>query len=188
MEIVKGSGIPSSKEELVKELARWEQHHTEFTPKGTKPGNPWEKREFPMMVFRAQQHPQSGKWCTAMVPPASIVGFRSMDEWHAACQYAAEWTKSCQKVVRDERELKAAMESGEGWRPTQEEAMAWRQALEDQVERAAAERHHSDSKMSDKARAEATAFEAENFGHQGEVPTAKERAHRKEAKRERGAA
>jgi hypothetical protein len=187
MEIVKGSGIPSSKEELVKELARWEQHHTEFTPRGTKPGNPYTKREFPMMVYRAQQHPQSGKWCTAMVAP-SYLGYRSPDEWNIACQAAAEFTKACQKIVRDERELTAAMESGEGWRPTQKEAMAWRQALEDQVERAAAERNYADKNMGERARAEAAAFEAENFGHQPVIPDAAERKHRKEAKRERGAA
>jgi hypothetical protein len=169
MDIVGNSGIPSTKEEHIKELARWEQHHSEFTPRGTQPGNPYTKREFPMMIYRAQQHPQSGKWCTAIVPPAYF-GFRDMNEWDRACQAAAIFTQGCQRIVRSEAELDAAIRSGEGWRQSAEEAMKWRESLEDEISTAAAERHFSDRKLSPKAQAEAAKIEAETFGHVPVIP------------------
>jgi hypothetical protein len=186
MEIV--TGIPSTKQEYEKELARWEQHPSEVTVRAkAQPGNPYTKREFPMMLYRAQRHPQSGKWCVSLVAP-SYIGFHDMNEWDRACQFAQVFTAGCQRIVRSEDELKAAIESGEGWQKTQADAMAWREDLEHQVSVAAAERHYSDRKMSDKAQVEASTFERENFGHQAEVPTAQERKHGKEAKRAKDAA
>jgi hypothetical protein len=168
--------------EIEKELAKHEQHDTEFVArgKGLKPGNPYVFRKFPMMLYRAQRLPGNGKFATAMQHPPAYE-FDRDQAWERACAAADHFTKSCQHTVNNEAEYKAAIESGEGWRDTQKDAVAHQEALLKAVSTAAAERNHRDRNMSEGAKSEAAGFEGENFGHQAEIPEAPERAQRKEA-------
>jgi len=120
-----------------KEIAKWNK--------------PYKYEEYPLMLFRAQRLPGSGKWATSSPTDQAF-------------------TRSCQKVVGNDEEYKRAKDEGIGWSDSPQEAIEWALALEKSISTAAAERIAADSKMSEKAQAEAAQFEQENFGHQGEIP------------------
>ena len=157
--------------EIAKERAKWEQHPTEFTLGGLRPGNPYVYRPFPKMLYKARQIPPgmdgAGKHATSLSAPA-FFGFRDQNEWQRACEGAYNFTKSCQMEVKDEREYDNMVK--DGWRDGPQEAMAYAEALQNAVSNAAAERAHADRNMGEKAKAESAAFEEENFGHQPEIP------------------
>lgn len=153
--------------ESAKELARWEQHQSQYTIGGLKPGNPYVYREFPKMMYLARQIPGNGKWATSQEAPA-FFGFRDQNEWDRACQQAMQFTTSCQRTVNDDRERERAR--NEGWRDTPQEAVEFREALDKAIGDAAAERNYRDKSMSEKALAESAAAEAEHFGHLPEIP------------------
>jgi hypothetical protein len=150
------------------ELAKWEQHRTQFTPGNLKPGNPYEKREYPKMLYRAQHGP-GGKWLTSMPAPPRY-GYPNDDEWARAVQEAQRFTESCQCVVNSPEEERTKLDSGEGWRPSAPEAMEHRKALDSAIGEAAAERNWRDLNVSEKARAESAKAEEDHFGHLGEIP------------------
>jgi hypothetical protein len=161
--------------ETQKELAKWEQFPTKFVAEGLQPGNPYHKREYPKMLYKAHRT-RTGKWAVADSAPAQF-GFVDMNEWDRACQAAVAFTASCQKEVNSPEEQKAL--EAEGWRETQAGAMEYVEALDKAIGQAAAEANFRDRSMSEKALAEKAAFEAENFGHQPEIPEAPKRRGRK---------
>ena len=158
--------ISNPQSPYLQEMAKWEMRPSEWTLGGLKPGRPDVYQAYPKMLYMARQTP-SGKWQTHLEAPAQF-GFHDMNEWDRACQAAAKFTESCQRTVQDESEHKRARE--EGWRDHPTEAMEFRNALESAVGKAAAERNWQDRRMSEKAKAESTAAEAEHFGHLGEIP------------------
>lgn len=158
-----------------KDKAAWEMFDSEFTSRqyGVPPGRPYVYREYPRMLIRAQRvpggFPKAGTWATSLQEPA-FFGFRDQDEWERACQFARNFTKSCQREVADDREHKQARESGEGWRDSVEEALAWGAEMDKMVSDAAAQRAYADRNMSEKAKAEVEKVEAaQEWGHVAEV-------------------
>jgi hypothetical protein len=157
-----------------KERAQFEQFPgTEWCPAPLRPGNPYHFRQYPRMLYCARQippgFPGAGKWAISMDPPQNF-GFRTPEDWERARQAAMRFTESCQCVVNDEREHGRKRESGEGWCDSMPDAMEWRKKLEDQIGVAAAERNYTDRRMSDKAKEESAAAEAEHFGHLPVIP------------------
>jgi len=162
--------LRSPESEETKEMAKWEQYPGgEWCPHPLQPGNPYRYRPYPKMLYKAQQNPQSGKWVCSQDTPANF-GFRTAEEWDRACQAAAAFTTSCQCIVNDETEHKRRRESGEGWCESPQEALEWRQKLQDQIAEAAAVRNWEDRNMTDKAKDESAAAEADHFGHLPEIP------------------
>lgn len=160
-----------------KEAAKWEQHHTQHTI-GSQPGHPYVYREYPRMLFKAARL-SNGKWAVAEPEPRPF-GFRDANEYDRACMEARAFTSSCQCEVRDDAEKKARTESGEGWRESASEALAWREALEKEISTAAAESAYQDRNMGEQARAERAKFEREKseagiLGHTPEIPDSKKR-------------
>lgn len=162
-----------------KEMVKWEQFPSKWTL-GAAPGNPYQYRPFPAMVYRAHQIPAphlgAGKLAVSLGEP-EFYGFRDQQEWERARESAARFTTSCQRIVNDEAELSRAME--DGWRPTPGEALAHAEARANVISHETHKRQSADSAMSEGARAEAEQFERENFGHQPEIPTAAARKRRK---------
>jgi len=156
---------PESEE--TKERARHEQFHSEWTIGGLQPGNPYVYRQYPMMLFQARQVPGNGRWAVALEPP-SRHGFRDHMDWDMACSHAASFTASCQRTVNNEAEHKRARE--EGWRDSQGEALEFRAALDKMIGDEAAARNYRDRNMSEKAKAESDAIQAETFGHVPSIP------------------
>jgi hypothetical protein len=88
------------------ELAKFEQWPTAWAPR---PGNPYEYRPFPKMVYKAAKW--MGKIASHAVPGPSWE-FRDMEEYRRAEDSAAQFTRSCQRIVDNEQELQKAYEEG----------------------------------------------------------------------------
>jgi hypothetical protein len=144
------------------ELQQFEQFPTAYAPT---PGNPYVYRPFPKMVYKA------GDWMGKIASHA-VAGpsweFKSTEEMRRAEASAEEFTKTCQRIVKDEAELQAAYEAG--YRGDPVEAVEFAKARADAISRGAAERHHSDLRMSEKAQREAAAADAETAEHLPEIP------------------
>jgi len=89
--------------------------------------------------------------------------------------YDEAFSASCQHTVKSEAEKRKA--NDEGWRDSPTEALQHAEALEKAISDAAAHRAFEDRNMSEPAKAEAAAADAETADHVAEVP-AKRRARR----------
>lgn len=151
------------------ELRKHEQFPTYFTgPQG--PGNPYRYRPFPKMLYRAELT-ESGK-VACMLPEPSPLEFRMAMDPPSAHRQATEavnnFNTRCQKVVNDEAEMSRACE--DGWRQSPKEAEEYLHSRFRKDGDAAAERAYADRNMSEKAKAEAAAFEqADGPFHQPEI-------------------
>lgn len=160
-----------SKEE-VRARAEWEMFPSILTSvAGVQPGRPYRFQKFPLMMYRAQRIfpglQGAGKIAIAVTPPRNL-GYANDKDWELACQGASQFNTSCQLTVNDEAEMTRAVEAG--WRPTAQEALDHAEAREREVGNITHARQSADRNMSEKAQAEAAAFEADNFGHQPEIP------------------
>lgn len=111
--------------DLAKEQARWERPYV-FEP-------------FPQMVFKAWPRENGRVECG---DPLVAVGDPA----------AMTFTNRCQRVVRSADERQAAL--AQGWRDTPDEALAYYEALQQNIATAAAEVHAAVKTMSAKAQAE----------------------------------
>lgn len=140
---------------LGQEAAKWEKPY-QFVP-------------YPAMMYRAQRLPGNGKWATA-APLPQRYAFSREEDWAFAKMQAEAFTRECQRVVNDDRERRAALDTGEGWQDTPQEAIDWQLNLEKLMGQEAAERAYRDRNMSEGAKAESAAAEAEHFGHLPSIP------------------
>jgi hypothetical protein len=128
-----------------KEMARWDRKKSQ----GGMNADGFER--FPQMLYKAQLQPLSNKYEVCL--PRDII---SADKTVVILS-AEQFNASCQLIVNDEREYERAR--AEGWRDSQNEAMAYHEALQQDIARAAAERNYADRNMSEKAKAEAQKVE-----------------------------
>ena len=152
--------------EFVKEMAKWEQRPSEYTVGGLRPGRPFTGEIYPRMMYMAHQG-SNGKWAVSGEQPSRFL-FPDDNSWDRACQEAIRFSESCQRIVYDESEYRKARD--DGWRDNPTEAMEFRDSLEKAISTAAAERNYRDRNMSENAKAEVAAAEAEHFGHLPEIP------------------
>lgn len=133
------------------ELKKW---NTPKSQGGMRPDFP---EYFPRMLYMAQRRPD-GVFSTAEVD----------DKLFGGQPGAAEsWTAKCQKTVKDETELARALD--QGWRESQAEAMIRHEEKEKSISTAAAHRAYEDRNMSEPAKAEIAAAEAESADHLPEI-------------------
>lgn len=125
--------------------------------------------KFPMMLHRAQEWKNSGKWICGL-PEPEYDGFRNEADYMRELQRIDRFNRTCQRVVNDQAEYEQALASGEGWRETPKAAMEWRESLEQEVGRAANDRIASDRKMSPAAQREARKADAETADHLPSIP------------------
>lgn len=155
--LVQGSAI-------VREHAKFEQFHTKYTT-GTVPGNPYQYRPFPKMLYRAESY--NGKPCCMAAPPNWAM-FKNSDEARFADEQARQFTERCQMIVKDESEMQRALENG--WREDPQQAVEYLEGRTRRIGTATAERLYRDRNMSDRAKAEADAATAAAGGdHQPEI-------------------
>jgi hypothetical protein len=146
--------------ELGKELRKWEQHYSELTPRGTKPGNPYEFRPYPKMLYRAVA--RKGKpECLVGVP--EVWGYEKAEMFERAVQETEAFNKSNQKIVRDE--LEEAVATGQGWAESPAAAIAAYEQRQIAIGNAAAEANFAASRMSEKAQRELTAANEQTDAH-----------------------
>lgn len=164
----------------LEERAKWEMFPSVITSAaGKQPGRPYAYRQYPRMLYRAQRVTPglagAGKIAVALVPPRNV-GFQAEKDWDLACQAVEGFNGSCRKVVEDDSEFSRAME--DGWRPSAQDALDHAEAREREVSNVTHLRQAGDRTMSEKAQSEAATYEADNFGHQPEIPAAKKRGGR----------
>jgi hypothetical protein len=130
------------------------------------PGRPRVHHEYPMMVYRAELY--NGKACCMAAPP-NPNEFANPDEFRRAEERAAQFTKRCQMIVKNEHELQKAREAG--FRAGPDEAVAYLDGREQDKANVTAQRNYEDRNLSDVAKREVAAAEAEAGGeHLPEIP------------------
>lgn len=145
-----------------KYMESFEQFPSKF---GNSPGNPYKFREFPQMLYRAEKF-QGQVRC--MATPPDSAEYTNMKEWEQHVQLAERFTKGCQLVVKDEVERSRAFELG--WRADPAAAVEFALSRDRAAVRATAERNYEDRGMTDKAKAEKKAIEAEAGLPIAEIP------------------
>lgn len=145
--------IPGTR--AAREYAKFEQFHSKYTA-GSVPGNEYRMREYPLMVYKAS------KWrgvvaCIATVGPEEE--YRDPRERERQEEAAIRFTAANQKIVKNDQEKAHAFE--QGYRPSPAEAVAFVMGRDDSIAKETAHRKYDDRNMSDKAKAEIQAAEAE---------------------------
>lgn len=161
-----------------KEMARWEMDERDV-PRGLKPGNPYRLGNehgkagalYPRMIYKAARVPPGlpgqGKFACSVAEPRRF-GYRDDDEWNAAKQEAQRFTEDCYKVIEDEDAF--LKHKGQGWCATPNEAVDLAEKERVKTGNTRAERNWEERNLSDAARAEVDAHDAEHFGHQVDMP------------------
>lgn len=148
-----------------KELAKHEQYPTPWAPK---PGNPYVYRQFPMMLYRAQKHPRTGK-LTVLEPHPLRHQFHDQGDFDRAVMEADYVNRNATKKVNDAAEYQKAMEAG--WRDDPPAALEFAEKRHEAKSEGAAIRNWEDRNMSPEAKAEAAkAEEAASGTHLEEIP------------------
>src|SRR5512139_1817610 len=129
------------------EMAKFEQ----FPSRYGAPGNPWRgPQPFPKMVYRAELYKGKIACGAASADPSE---FSNPNEYFRMDEQARRFTERCQRIVKDDRELQAAMENG--YRESPSEAVAYLEGRQRAEAQASAEREYADRNMSEPAKAEA---------------------------------
>lgn len=134
----------------VKEMRKWEQFPSEWTIR-SQPGNPYVYREYPKMLYRAQQDHKTQRYVCLLPPPDPYL-FERPDQLDREQLRIETFNRSCTRIVRDESEERIAL--GQGWAKDPKAAMEQREAEERAIGNAAAEAAFQAARMSEKARAE----------------------------------
>lgn len=160
-----------------KERRKWEMDQSAYGA----PGRPRaqiansEAGRWPVMLFKAERIPGhlpgAGKLSVGVETPRRNMfpgGQAGDDGWMQAREAADQFAFGNQLIAKDEAEYKRA--KANGWADSSAAALELAERREREVSQAAAERAFVDSKMSEKAQAEAAALDASTFEHQPEIP------------------
>lgn len=162
--------------ELGRELAKWEQHPTQYTNgldnegNPIQPGNPYQYRPYPSMLYLA--HERQGK-AICMVPAPHPHEYEKADQFERAILAAETFNASCQKIVRNADEMSKA--KNEGWRESPTLALEALEARRLAVSTAAAETAFHAKRMTAQARSELAAADASTHEHVVDVKPARKR-------------
>lgn len=133
---------------------------------GPNPGNPYVKREFPKMLYRAEE--VNGK-IVCYAPPPDSANFTDAQELERAEEKTRKFNGQCTFIVNSEEEMSQKMESG--WRESIAEACAYLDERLRERGRQEAHREFEDRNMSPQAKAEVKAVrEARGGAHVVEKP------------------
>lgn len=162
MPVIEVGGVQYGSETgYAKEMVKWQK--------------PYRFEKYPMMVFKAQLQPISGKHEVVMA--RDII---SLDKTVVLLS-AEQFNASCQLIVNDEAEFRKALD--EGWRESPKAALDHYEALQDSIAQAAAFRAHEDRNMSEKAKAEAQKAEEGTSKH---VPVIPEQPRKRKQRSDKG--
>lgn len=148
-----GGRLISTESEEGKEYLRWERK-PDYNPNAP-------ENQYPRMLYRANKRPDG------------VVSVNDVSDsmFGGQAGTAEAFNRGCQRIVANEREEQAALESG--WRRTQQDALESYERKERGLGDAAAHRAYEDRNMSEAAKAEVKAAEVETPAHVAEVPEAR---------------
>lgn len=165
--------------EVGKELRKWEQHHTVYALDEnyeSKPGNPYQYREYPKMLYKASRRSNGQAACQLAAPPLNQFGGPSaVDEWNREVLAVEAFNVANRKTVSDDQAERIAV--GQGWSLSQQAAIAQYEQNQIDIGNAAAEVAASVAKMSAKAQVEYAAAEEQTIEHVTDVKP--QRRHKK---------
>lgn len=146
---------------LGKELRKWEQHHSELTPRGTQPGNPYVYRPYPRMLYKARTQRNGQPACLSAAPDP--YAFDRADLYEREVLAVDSFNRSCQRIVTDEGQERIA--KGQGWCEDPNAALAQFEREQQAIGNAAAEAAFSARRMGEVAQREFAAAGAETHEH-----------------------
>lgn len=144
-----------------KELQKWEQFPSHWNGEVIPAGNPYVKRDFPKMLYKAFKKGNGKVVC--MEPPPNPHEFLTAPEFDRAAALSEAFNKSCQKIVASESEMRVAM--GQGWAESPNAALERFEAQESDIARAAAEANFTVQRMTEQAKAEHKAADLATHEH-----------------------
>jgi hypothetical protein len=177
-EELQGGVVLNPHTEYARELRKWEMFPSHLTPPGTRPGNPFVQRDYPLMLYRATMHPRTGKGeCLLPLPNAYDFDPGRMDLYDQAINAVMSWNREHQNVVPDA--AARAVAEGQGWCLTPAAAVARYEQTQLEIANAAAEAAHRAARMSPPAQREYTEASAETSAHVVDVQPRRKRSHRR---------
>lgn len=139
------------------------------------------ENQYPKMLYKAFKGEDGVVRCMDSMPKSWL--YPNQEMYRMALEAAEHFNTSCQRTVGSPEEHRAAEE--EGWRTSPRDAMDFVFSLQKAITVAATERAYADRNLSEKARAEVAAAEAETTEQLPEIkakPTVKIDGRSKEAK------
>ena len=130
--------------------------HPPDTPEQTAVAAQGEYLEYPKMLYKAHTRPD-GKRSVGEVNDRLFAERGPEGQLLVVAGAAEQWTRRCQMTVKDDYEKQRAYEGG--WRDTPQAALDFLEERDHAIERATAERHAADARMSPQAQAEAAAVD-----------------------------
>lgn len=161
------------------EMMKFEQFPGKY---GNNPGNPYVKREYPKMLYRARRLNGGGAPVSIAAQP-NPNQFASTDEATRMAELVRVFNEENTLTVENESQRQRAMENG--WRESPGEAVEAFHAKEKAISNSAAERNYDDRNLGELAKREADAASkaaAAEGKHLPEVPE-QPRAKRKYTRR-----
>ena len=168
-----------------KMLRQWDTPTTRNVVEDALPGDPWFEvkgfrapgyEEYPLMLYKALPHPRSGKTECYMGPPDPFF-YATQPEYDRAVQETENFNRRCTLKVMNESQFRRAYT--DGWRRSIVEALEQAEKEAREIGNLAAERNYTDQRMSERARAEMAAAEAETHEHLPTLPAPKKRPYRR---------
>lgn len=169
--------VRTGESEYDKELARWN------TPRNKEvSGQPGVMgfgavgyEEYPKMLYKAFPDDTGKVKCGE--PPPQMYLYADMPSYQRAEAVAAAFTRRCQTTVKSAGEEDRAY--ADGWRPTQADALAYYEGLQQDIAQAAAEADFRAKRMTPAAQAELEAAHASTSDHVVDVVPKKQGGRRK---------
>lgn len=150
---------------LAEELAKWEQHRTQYVPHGMNPGNPYVFRPYPVALYRAHKNAMGKVMCIEAEP--NSWDYVDPRNYERACLEVEAFNKRCYTTAADETEETKMINNG--WRHTPAEAIAYLKSCDDAIAQAAAEANYAAQRMSKRAQQELEDANAETHEHVTDV-------------------
>lgn len=172
---------------LGRELWKWDHTTREIHPSDEdKPSHeqlrgmrPTEWQEFPQMLYIARQHPITKQMRCMDIEPNTI-DFSDVTAYQRAINQINIFNQQCSKIVHNDEQRRKAM--NDGWTASPLTAMAAIEKRDIAIADAAAERHFSDRKMSEKAQTEAAEADRSTAAHVLDVVGASKKTRGRPAK------
>lgn len=164
-----------------REMARWEQLERDVIAvddlgNALAPGNKYQKREFPKMIYRAHKKTNGTIACLDN-PLAYRTEIEQID--------AEAFSRRCQLIVQDEAAFKRAI--ADGWAESPKEALEKYEQQQIAIGDETAARHYRDQSMSQRSQDEALAIDRSVSQHLPDVPTVRKKRGRPKSVNVQGA-
>lgn len=124
------------------------------------------ENQYPRMLYKAYKGEDGVVKCMDSFPRPYL--YPNQEMYRMAVEAVEHFNTSCQRTVQSPQEQRQAEE--EGWRDTPIGARDFVMSLERAITQAATHRAYEDRNISEKARAEVAAAEAETPDQLGEIP------------------